>query len=412
MVQLSASLYLRKTPRLLRHSQTFTATASDSDGDTWDVTGTTVWIIDSTAGGSWSNNVYTSAKAGVWTVDAVADGILATTSLTVGYGPISSIVISPATASVSAGSSETFTTTASDVYGNTWDISSSASWSISAGASGSWSHNKYTSALTGQWTVTGSLSGVSGTASLTVTHGSPVSMVVSSTLTSTTAGTNVVYTANAVDSFDNSWDATVSTGWVIDSGAGGSWSGNVYTCAKTGTWSVTGVYSGLSDTASLTVAPGAPVSIIVSPNTATLAAGFSQSYSAIVTDAYGNSWDVTGLASWSVTSGAGGSWSSGVYTSATAGTWTITGAFDGLSDTASLTVTHGYPVKIEANPSISIITAGSTQTFTATAFDYFGNSWDCTVQPVSAWTQTQAVPYQAMLMFLLMPELGLLRSLA
>ena len=360
------------------HSQTFAATATDGEGDTWDVTASTVWIIDSGAGGSWSGNVYTSAKAGVWTVYAVADGLLATTPLTVGYGPVSSIVISPPMASVSAGSSETFTATASDVYGNTWDISHSATWSITTDASGSWSSNKYSSSISGQWTVTGSLSGVSGSASLTVTHGSPVGIVVSSTLTSVTAGTTVVYTSNAVDSFGNSWDATSSTVWLIDTDAGGSWSSNVYTSAKAGAWTVTGVYGGLSNTASLTVTPGTPITIGVSPQIATLAAGFSQSYSAVVTDAYGNSWDITDLASWSINSGAGGSWLNGVYTSAVAGTWTVTGAYDGLSDTASLTVNHGYPVKIEANPSTATITAGSSQTFTATAFDYFGNSWDST----------------------------------
>ncbi len=360
------------------HSQTFTATASDSDGNTWDVSSSTVWIIDSGAGGSWSGNVYTSDKAGTWTVYGVYDGLLGTASLTVDDGPVSSIVISPATATLSAGSSQTFTATATDVFGNTWSITSSVDWSISSGAGGSWSGNTYTSAVSGQWIVTGSYSGVSDTASLTVNHGTAVNIAVGSTLTSVTAGTIVVYTTTAIDSFGNTWDATGSTVWIIDSGAGGSWSGNVYTSDKAGTWTITGVYGELSDKASLTVTPAVPISLTVSPQTSSLAAGFSQSYSAVASDVYGNSWGVTDSATWSTSTGAGGSWSRGVYTSAIAGTWTITGAYGGLSNIASLTVNPGYPVKIEVNPSTSTIVAGSTQTFTATAFDYFGNSWDIT----------------------------------
>ena len=118
-----------------------------------------------------------------------------------------------------------------------------------------------------------------------------------------------------------------STVWVIDSGAGGSWSGNVYTSAKAGTWTVTGVYGGLSDTASLTVTPAAPISITVSPKQQLWLLVSASLTRQSPTDVYGNSWDVTGLATWSISSGAGGSWSRGVYTSATAGTWTITGAY-------------------------------------------------------------------------------------
>ena len=46
----------------------FTATAADSYGNSWDVTGLTSWSITNNAGGSWTGNVYLCALAGVWTI--------------------------------------------------------------------------------------------------------------------------------------------------------------------------------------------------------------------------------------------------------------------------------------------------------------------------------------------------------
>ncbi len=359
-------------------SVTFTATASDFYGNSWDVTSSTSWSIPSAAGGSWSGNTYTCAKAGIWTVSANYLGIPATTILTVSYANVYSITISPETSTMAAGSSQAFTATASDIYGNVWDVTDSAAWSIDSGAGGSWTGNTYTAALAGVWTVTGTYQGMFDTASVTVTHGSPVSIVVGSTLSSISAGSSATYTATAFDSFGNSWDVSASTTWIIDSGAQGSWSGNVYTSAKAGSWTVTGVYSGLLNRASLTVTPGQPISLTISPETADLTAGLTQTYTATATDSFSNIWDVSSLASWTINTQAGGSWSSNVYSSAKAGTWTVTATYQGLSDTASLTVTPTYAVQIQVNPETSTIVAGTTQTFTTTAIDHFGNSWDST----------------------------------
>ena len=311
-----------KNPAVIAgNTQAFAATANDLYGNTWDVSSSTIWFIDSGAVGSWLGNVYTSAKAGTWRITAVYSGFSDIAYLTVDYGPISAIAISPKTATLMAGSSQNFTATASDIYGNVWAVSNSTVWSISSGAGGSWQNNQYTAALTGQWTVTGSSLGVSGTASLTVTHASPVRITVSLSSNSVIAGSNLVCTATATDSFGNAWDATASTVWVIDSGASGTWNGNVYVSAKAGTWRVSGVYTGLSDSASVKVNPGLPISLTVSPKTVNLAAGSSQSYIATASDGFGNSWDVSGSTVWSIDSAAEGSWSGNVYTASKAGTW-------------------------------------------------------------------------------------------
>jgi hypothetical protein len=363
-------------------SETFTATASDSYGNTWDVTGSTSWSIDSAAGGSWNANVYTAAKAGIWTVTAKFNGLTETASLTVGYISVLKITISPKTATLQAGSSETFTATASDIYGNTWDVTGSTQWTIGSNAGGSWSGSKYTSGASGQWTVTGTYEGIFDTASLTVTDASAIKIVVGSNSNSIIAGTSTTFAATAYDLYGNTWDVTGSTVWSISSGAGGSWvqSSGTYTAAAAGTWSVTGTFGSLSNTASLTVTHASPISITVSPKTATVNAGLTQTFTAQAHDSFANSWIATSLTNWTIDSNALGSWTqnTGTYSAAKAGQWTVTGNYEGFSDTATLTVNPGNAIRIQVDPEISTIQAGSTQTFTATAYDYFENSWVCT----------------------------------
>ena len=76
---------------------------------------------------------------------------------------------------------------------------------------------------------------------------------------SITAGASQAYTAEAFDQYNNSLGyVTADTSFSIESGAGGSWSDNVYTSEKAGTWTVTGTYVDESDTATLTVEAPTP----------------------------------------------------------------------------------------------------------------------------------------------------------
>ena len=70
--------------------------------------------------------------------------------------------------------------------------------------------------------------------------------------------------------------------------AGGSWIANVYFSAKAGTWTVTGNYGGLIDTATLTVNAGALHHIVISPDSATVTAGNAQPYTAQSFDQFDN----------------------------------------------------------------------------------------------------------------------------
>ncbi len=134
-------------------------------------------------------------------------------------------------------------------------------------------------------------------------------------------------------------DVTGETNWSIEAEAGGNWLDNVYTSENAGTWTVTGSYGTLTDTATLTVEPGDAAYIEITPSDSSIQAGESQAYNATVYDEFGNEiGDVTDETTWSIDAEAGGSWTDNVYTSEFAGTWTVTGTYGTLTDTATLTV--------------------------------------------------------------------------
>ena len=306
------------------NTETYTATATDTYGNTWSVTNSVTWSISTGAGGSWSyypsDNVYTSATAGTWTVTANnGAGVTGTASLTVNAGALASVSVS-GPSSVIAGGTATFTATGFDAEGNSLGVQT-ASWSITSGAAGSWSGNVYTSHTAGSWTVTGTVSGIHGTTTLTVNSGALASFTITGYPTSVTAGTsfgnnyNVVVTAydaygnvatNYVGSvYFTSTDAqavlpyTSASKYTFTSGTGDdngvhTFAGTGFTLKTVGSGSqtitvTTGTVSKTSN--AITVSPGALASFTIAGYPASVTAGTSfGSNNVVVTayDAYGN----------------------------------------------------------------------------------------------------------------------------
>jgi len=191
------------------------------------------------------------------------------------------------------------------------------------------------------------------TAEVTVTPAGLAYIVISPDTATITAGEVQTYTAEAFDAYGNSLgDVTAGTTFTIEAGAGGSWTDNIYTSEKAGTWTVTGVYADVTDTATLTVTTAALDHIVISPDTASIAAGEVQTYTAEAFDAYDNSLgDVTASTIFTIESAAGGSWTDNVYMAEKDGAWIITGTYSSLEDTALLTVTNVAPTAAISGPS-------------------------------------------------------------
>ena len=177
----------------------------------------------------------------------------ASNPFTVTHNVAVAVTIAPKTATVTAGDCLTYTLTAEDAYGNTWDATADATFTIDADAGGTWTDNEYCSEKAGTWTVTGEYSGLSDTATLTVEHAEAASVTIAPKTAEVNAGDCVTYTLTAEDDYGNTWDATADATFTIDAEAGGTWTDNVYCSENAGTWTVTGTWSVFSDTATLTV---------------------------------------------------------------------------------------------------------------------------------------------------------------
>jgi len=357
--------------------------ATDTYGNSWDATGDAAFDIEDGAEGSLVDNVYTSEVAGTWTVTATVDGVDGWSTLTVNHADAASVALDPATATREAGQDVTYTVVATDTYDNSWDATAETSFDIDAGAGGSLVDNVYTSEVAGTWTVTGTVDGVGGLATLTVNHTALNRVDLTPESETRTAGQSIAYTLTAYDVYDNPWDVTSSGSYTITSGAEGEWVGSVYTSEVAGTWTVTGTYSGESDTATLEVNHAALDRVDLTPGADTRESGQPIVYTLTAYDVYDNPWDVTSSGSYAITPEAGGEWATNVYTTEVVGTWTVTGTLGAYNDTASLTVAAGtlHHIVIEdgaegAGSAVDTHTLTAGETFDVWAAGYdVGNNY-------------------------------------
>ncbi len=311
------------------------------------------------------------------------------TGITVNPSAPSTLIINPTTTSIQAGGSQTYTAVVYDSYNNPLDVTSTTVFSVNGVPIPS---NTVSETAIGSYTVTASYGTLtSNSATLQVTGSDIVSIQVSPSSPTIIAGGSQAFTATASDQYSNTWDVTGQVAWSINSGTGSAnWVGATVTVTEAsaaGTpWTVTATLNDKSGMAQLTVNDAAITSIQVSPGSATIAAGGSQAFTATAFDLYSNTWDVTTQVTWTINSAQNSfQWSAQSIGTVTVtqesvpGTpWTVTATLGTASGMAHLTVNHLTAVTdLEVAPAQATMTAGGTGiTFTATASDQYGNTWD------------------------------------
>ncbi len=287
-----------------------------------------------------------------------ATGVSASTIMTVSAAGFDHVTILPSSATVTAGAQQKYALAAYDAYGNPLgSFNESASWSTSPAAGGSWVQptGTYLSQNTGQWIVTCTCSGKNATSALTVNPGIFNHLNATISPTTATAGSAITGTATAFDSLNNSL-GTVTASWAADSGAGGSWSNNIYNSQYVGTWNVTATYLGKTATTLLVVNPGTIDHLLISPSTASINGLSSITYNAAAYDAQNNTLGAVD-ASWSTPISAGGFWNNSTYTAEYGGQGTVTAAYSGKTATATLDVT-AYTINATSDGNSVIYPAG------------------------------------------------------
>jgi hypothetical protein len=340
--------------------ESFTAIGTFSDTSTQDITPDAVWASSSTGVASISNTAGSfgvatagAAPGGATTISATFTfgGATATGSapLTVSAATLTSIALTPATASM-AESSQNYTSnlalqavgTFSD--GSTQPIETVATWSSSASTVAAVSSIGIVTAglSTGPVTITCQLNGVSATASLTVeaftaiaikpasgtvAPGTAIALAATGTLTD---GTTQNLTNSVLWTSSNASLATMSN----VSGSFGQAEG-----ISPGAVTITATFSGMVGVASLTVSDATLSSITIKPANPSIVLGAHQQFSATGMFSDGSTEPLTGQVSWTSTDiGVALINATGQISTTGTGTSTIGASLNEVSGTTLLTV--------------------------------------------------------------------------
>jgi hypothetical protein len=180
------------------------------------------WSVNQVSGGNSTvgtisaSGMYTApAQGGSYTITATSSAdtsVTATATITV--KSLTSIAVSPGSASIFAGATQQFAATATYSDGSTANISSTANWTSGTTSIATVNSTGLATGVTpGTATVTASLSGISGTATLTVKAKVVTSISVSPTTWTILTGATQQFSDTATYNDGSTGDVTASTSW-------------------------------------------------------------------------------------------------------------------------------------------------------------------------------------------------------
>jgi uncharacterized protein YjdB len=372
-------------------AQQFIAVGTYSDKNIQDITDQVSWGSDNTSVATISmGGLATGVTMGTANISANFGTVTSNTAiLTVTEAALTSIQVSPASASIAAGSSQHFAATGVYTDFSTQDLTSVATWSSDApGVATITGPGAAKGVAPGTANITASVGAVTSNAAvLTVTSATLVSIQVTPATAIVAEGTTQQFAATGTYSDGSTQTITGSVAW-------GSSNTEVATISRSGlatgldegTVNVTASFGGIaSNSAALTVTSESLVSIRVTPAAASIAVGRTQNYVATGTYTDGSVQTITKMVAWASSNTSVATISTGgLATGVTAGTVNISASLGTVtSNTATLTVTPVTLVSILVTPATASIAKCATQQFTATGTYSDGSSQDLTA--VSSW---------------------------
>jgi uncharacterized protein YjdB len=375
-------------------TQQFTATAHYSDNSTKDVSATAQWSSSNSSVASVNSaGLASGAAAGSVTITAQSGAFQGNATLKVtSSGPpsLTSVQVSPGSASVGAGATQQFTATAHYSDNSAQDVTASAQWSSSDSNIASVNSAGLASGATaGSVTITAQSGGLQGAASLKVTSAanSLQSIAILPASSSMPVNTNVQFTATGSYSDGSSADLTNLVTWNSSSPATATVSSaGVVSSLAAGATNISATLGSVSQSTSLTVTAPTVASIAVTPVGLTLPIGIHQQFVATATYTDGTSADLSAGVTWSssatsVVTVDG----SGLGTTVAAGSANVTATLGALTDTVSVTVVPAHLVSISVSPASPSVALGTGGQFVAT-----GNFDDGSFQilPSVSWSSS------------------------
>lgn len=317
-----------------------------------------------------STGLVTAVAPGTATVVATVEGRAATASVLVRATRVSAVVLTPGSATIGLGGSVRFGATPTDAAGNaltgrvvTFTSAAPAIATVS-------SDGTVTGVAVGTATIRAESEGVTGTATVQVTTTTTVASVeVTPTTATLTVGGTRAFSATprtasgaAVTGRTVTWSSGAPTIFTVSSSG-------VVTAVGSGTGQLLAQVDGVTGTATITVQRVPVASVAVTPATSSVSAGSVVQLTATPRDASGNSLNDRAVA-WSSSNDNVASVSSTGRVVATApGTATIRATSEGVTGTATVTVTQVVRV---SPTTLALRDRGSTnRTGQLTATDQF-----------------------------------------
>ncbi|HEX8323555.1 MAG TPA: autotransporter-associated beta strand repeat-containing protein, partial [Tepidisphaeraceae bacterium] len=344
---------------------TLTALGADDNGEgnltyTWAATAQPAGSTPMFGTNAAKSSVVTFDKSGSYTFQVtIGDGTSSVTSAVtvVVSQTLTTIAVSPASASLNQNGTQQFTAVGYDQFGVAMSSQPTFTWAKQSGVGGIDAAGLYTAPGSGSGSavVSAASGGVTGTAGITVTNAAPTVATPAAATPSPVTGTTTTLTALGADdggeaNLTYTWTATAkpagSTPTFGTNGTNAAKS-SVVTFDKGGsyTFQVTISDGTGSVTSSVTVVVNQTLSTItVSPSSASLNLNGTQQFTAVGYDQFGVAMGTQPSFTWSVISGVGSIDTAGLYTTgATAGSATVEAASGGVAGTASVAVANAAP---------------------------------------------------------------------
>ena len=357
-------------------TQQFAATATFSDGSQQTVTASAHWSVTDPTKATIANGstagLLTANAAGSLSAMATINGDSGSASVTITAATLSSLTINPtAINSLAAGTTKQLSVTAAYSDGSNADVTNQVTWTTGQASTAFVDTTGLLHAVaSGITTIDAHLSGVDGTAIITVGNATLTSIAITPAAPTRPLGQTVQMTATGTYSDGSTSDLSSQVQWASAVPAVATISGTgLVSTLTTGTSTLTATLNGSTASTLLTVTSATLQSISVTSAQGSFALGQSLPLTATGFYSDGSTQNLTNSVTWTSSAPTVGLVSStGSATGITTGTFSARATSNGITGSESLIVTNAVLTSIAVTPQGQVIVGlqGAPVQFTAT----------------------------------------------
>lgn len=301
---------------------------------------------------------------------------------------LSSLAVTPATATVAIGAGQQFTAIATYSDGSAQDVSAKAAWTSATPASATVNAGTglSTGIAAGNSNISAAFGGKSAAAQLTVSPATLTAIAITPLTPAIAIGATQQFTVSGSFSDGATRDVTAVSTFASATPATASIAADGLALGKiAGTTQITATTGTLTASTVLTVNPATLLSIAVTPQSPIVPVAATRQLAVIATYSDNSTADVTAGSSFvSVTPAAATVASSGRVTGVTFGSSVMNASFNGKTASTTVTVPALTLVSIAVTPATASIAVGTQQQFIATAT--YSDSSNAVITNSAAWT--------------------------